>query len=98
MAQKETAAQRRARIEMLLADFANRSEELRKLTKIVDGLKEQIKEIPEGKYGEWMRSSGTPREMLDQTAVKAFYAKHGEPLPTKMSAAPALVRPVAGAK
>lgn len=91
---RETAAQRKRRFEMLLADYANRSEELRKLSKIVDGLKEQVREIPEGKYGEWERSAGTPREITDQAAVKAHYAAIGEPMPTRMTEAPIQVRPV----
>jgi hypothetical protein len=94
MAVKETAAQKKRRFEMTLADYANRAEELRKLTKIVEGLKEQVREIPAGKYGEWERSSGTPREITDQAAVKAHYAAIGETMPTRMTDAPLLVRPV----
>lgn len=94
MAVRETAAQKKRRYEMLLADYAVRSEEFRKLSKIVDGLKEQVREIPEGKYGEWERSSGTPREITDQVAIKARFAALGESLPTRMTEAPLLVRPV----
>lgn len=96
MAVRETAAQKKRRYEMLLADYAARADELRKLTKIVDGLKEQVREVPEGKYGEWERSSGTPREITDQAAVKARFAALGEVLPTRMTDAPLLVRPVVG--
>jgi hypothetical protein len=96
MAVRETAAQKRTRIAMLLADYSNRTSEYRKLAKIVDGLKEQVKEIAPGTYGEWQRSSGTPREILDQNAIKAKYAELGLTLPTKMSDAPIVVRPVAG--
>lgn len=92
---RETAAQKRTRISMLLADYSNRAAELRKLVKIVDGLKEQVKEIDPGTYGDWQRSSGTPREILDQQAVKAKYAELGLTLPVKMSDAPIVVRPVA---
>jgi hypothetical protein len=91
---RETAAQRRTRIEMLLADYQNRSSELRKLVKIVDGLKEQVKEVAPGTYGEWQRSTGTPREILDQAAIKAKYAELGLTLPTKMTDAPIVVSPV----
>jgi hypothetical protein len=96
MAIKETAAQRRTRIGMLLADYDARSRELRKLQSIVKGLKEQIEEIPEGTYGEWVRSHGTPREIVDQAAIKAKFTELGEPLPMKMTAAPILVLPKAG--
>lgn len=96
MAVKETAAQRKTRYAMLLADYDARSRELRKLDSIVKGLKEQIAEIPEGTYGEWTRSHGTPREIVDQAAIKARFAELGEVLPTKMTSAPILVIPKAG--
>lgn len=89
-----TAAQKRKLAEMLLADYANRAAELRKLTKIVDGLKEQVRELEPGTYGTWTRGVGTPRAVLDHAAVKAFYARHGEDLPTKMTEAPIVVTPV----
>lgn len=93
---KETAAARRSRISMLLADYDARSRELRKLAKDVDSLKEQIREIPPGTYGEWTRAEGTPREITDQAAVKAHYAEIGLPLPTKMTEPPVIVTPAAG--
>jgi hypothetical protein len=96
MATRETAAQRKTRIGMLLADYDARSRELRKLQSIVKGLKEQIEEVPEGTYGEWTRSHGTPREIVDQAAIKARFTELGEPLPMKMTAAPILVIPKAG--
>lgn len=96
MAAKETAAQRKRRFEMICADYDARSRELRKLESIVKGLKEQVREIPEGTYGEWTRSHGTAREIVDQAAVKTHYATIGEPLPTKMTEAPILVIPKAG--
>lgn len=91
---RETAAQKRTRISMLLADYSNRSAELRKLVKIVDGLKEQVREIDPGTYGDWQRSTGTPREILDQAAIKAKYAELGLTLPTKMTDAPIVVTAV----
>lgn len=94
MAARETAAQRKTRIGHLLADYDNRSKELRKLVKIVDGLKEQVREIPDGKYGDWERSEGTPREILDQAAVKREYAARGDALPMTMTSAPIVVKPV----
>lgn len=96
MATKETAAQRKTRISMLLADYSNRAAELRKLSKIVDGLKEQVREIPSGTYGEWERAEGTPREIVDQVAVKKHYAEAGLVMPVKMTEAPLVVRPVVG--
>lgn len=93
---RETVAQRKTRIALLLADFDNRNRELRKLQKIVEGLKEQVKDVPVGDYGEWTRSAGTPREITDHAAVKAHYAEIGEAMPTKMTEAPVIVTPRAG--
>jgi hypothetical protein len=90
---RETAAQRRTRIAMLLADYDARSRELRKLTKIVDGLKEQIREVDAGTYGDWIRGHGTPREIMDMAAVKQDYADRGKPVPMKVTEAPIVVSP-----
>lgn len=93
---RETAAQRRTRIAMLLADYDARSRELRKLAKDVDSLKAQVREIEPGTYGDWVRGTGTPREIPDAAAIKAAYAERGEPIPTKMTEAPVTVTMVAG--
>ena len=91
MAQRETAAQKRNRIAMLLADYDARSRDLRKLTKDVDTLKEQVREIPAGTYGEWTRAEGTPRTIVDHAAVKKYFSEHGAELPTKTTEAPIIV-------
>lgn len=88
---KETAAARRTRIEGLLSHYDEASRQLRKLAKDVDSMKEQIKEIPPGTYGEWIRSAGTPREIMDQQAVKRDYEERGATLPTKTTDAPIVV-------
>jgi uncharacterized protein (DUF58 family) len=93
---RETAAQKKTRIAMLLADFANRSSELRKLQTIVDGLKEQVREIAPGTYGEWSRADGTPREILDQKEAKRLLIAKGIDVPMVMSQPPLVVKPVAG--
>lgn len=98
MAARETKAQKTTRVGMLLADYDARSRELRKLTKEVDSLKAQVKEVDPGTYGDWIVSTGTPREILDQAAVKAGYAARGESLPTKTTDAPVIVSMVAAAK
>lgn len=95
---KETAAQRRTRIAMLLADYDARSRELRKLAKAVDEMKAQIKEIDPGAYGDFTLSRGTPREILDQRAAKDALTKAGLPIPTTMTDAPIVVSPKAAAK
>lgn len=89
---RETKAQRTSRITMLLAEYDARSLELRKLTKEVDNLKLQVKELDPGEYGDWILATGTPREITDQAAVKADYAARGVPMPTKMTDPPVIVR------
>lgn len=93
---RETAAQRRTRVALLLADYDARSRELRKLMKIVDGLKEQVREVPVGTYGEWVRSEGTPREIMDQAAVKQDFADRGLTVPVKLTDPPIVVSPKVG--
>lgn len=88
---RETAAAKRSRIEGLLADYDDKSRQLRKLAKDVDSLKDQIRDVPPGTYGEWIRSAGTPREIMDQAAVKRQYEERGETLPTKTTDAPIVV-------
>jgi hypothetical protein len=90
---RETAAQKKTRISMLLADYANRSADLRKLAKIVDGLKEQVKEIEPGAYGDWTLAKGTAREILDQPAARKALAEAGLEIPMKMTDAPVVVSP-----
>jgi hypothetical protein len=96
MATRETKAARASRVSMLLADFDARSKELNKLQAIVKGLKAQVAEIEVGTYGEWIRTEGTPRNMLDQPAVLADYAARGVEPPMKLTKAPVQVTPVAG--
>jgi hypothetical protein len=93
---RETAAQKRSRISLLLADYDARNRELRKLETIVKGLKEQVKEIEPGTYGEWIRSEGTPREILDQAAAKKLIIQLGAEVPMVMTSAPVVVTPKAG--
>ena len=88
---RETAAQKRTRISMLLADYDARSRELRKLTKEVETLKAEVREVEPGTYGEWIRGTGTAREITDQQAVKEDYKARGVPMPTKMTEPPVTV-------
>lgn len=88
---RETKAQKTTRVGMLLAEYDARSRELRKLAKDVDALKEQIREIEPGTYGDWIRSQGTPREILDQAQAKILLTDAGLDIPTKMTDAPVIV-------
>ena len=93
MVAKESAAARKIRFAMLLADYDARSRELRKITKEVETLKAQVKDIVPGTYGDFVLSHGTAREIVDQQAIKTAYAARGEQLPTKMTSAPVIVTP-----
>ena len=91
---RETKAARISRLSMLLADYDDKSRQLRKLQKDVDDLKKQIAEVPSGTYGDWVRGEGTPRELLDQAEAKRLLTENGLPVPTKMTSAPITVSPV----
>ena len=88
---KETKAQRTSRVSLLLGEFDARSKELNKLQTIVKGLKAQVQEIEPGTFGDWIRAEGTPRSILDQSAVRQDYANRGVPLPMKATDAPIVV-------
>lgn len=90
---KETAAQRKTRIGMMLADYDDKSRQLRKLAKDVDQLKEQIKEEEPGTYGDWIYSKGTPRQILNQRAAKDELTKAGIEIPMQTTDAPIVVNP-----
>jgi hypothetical protein len=90
---KETAAQRKIRIGMLLADYDNQNRALLKLQKAVKDLKTQIKEIDPGTYGDWTLTTGTPREILDQRGAKDALTKAGIPIPMVMTDPPIVINP-----
>lgn len=85
---RETKAQKTTRVAMLLADYDAQSRALRKLTKAVDELKEAVKAIEPGTFGDWTYAHGTPREILDQPAARAALKEAGIEVPTKMTDAP----------
>jgi hypothetical protein len=88
---RETKTAMHARVGALLADFDARNREINKLKKIADGLKEQIKEIDPGTYGDWVLAKGTPREVLDQRAARELLTQHGVEVPMKLTDAPIVV-------
>jgi hypothetical protein len=92
---RETKAAMTARVSALLADFDARNREINKLSKIRDGLKEQIKELAHGTYGDWVLAGGTPRENLDQREAKRLLTEAGIEVPMRMSDAPIVVSPKA---
>jgi hypothetical protein len=97
MVKRETIKQRNARVADLLAHYHEVMAQLRKLENEADGLKEQVREIDPGTYDGWEREDGTPREIMDQQAVKADYAKRRVEVPMTTTRPPLVVRPVATA-
>lgn len=92
MARKETAAQRKTRIAMLLADYDARSRELRKLAKDVDEMKKQIRaDVTPGTYGDFTYATGTPRQILDQPAAREAMTRAGIVIPTTTTEPPIVV-------
>lgn len=87
---RETKAQKNARVGALLADYDEKSRQLRKLEKDVKDMKERIRELAEGTYGEWMFTLGTTREIMDQGQVQKDYAEQGKEVP-KMTTQPQIV-------
>lgn len=88
---RETVKQRNTRVSILLAAYDADSAQLRKLAKDVETMKEEIRKLDPGSYGEWQYSTGTPREIMDQAAVKRAYQERGDTLPTKTTEAPIVV-------
>jgi hypothetical protein len=78
---RETAAQKKSRLSALLAEYDARNRELSKLTTIVRGLKEQLREIQPGTYGDWNLSFSTPRQILDQPKARALLTAAGVEVP-----------------
>ena len=94
---RETKIQRNARVSALLAEYDATMAALRKYEKTAKDLKEQVREIEPGPYGDWTLALGTAREIMDQQAVVADYKARGAKLPTKMTTPPLVVQPAARA-
>lgn len=95
---RETKAQKAARVALLLADYDAKCRELRKLGKTVDQLKEEIRTLDPGTYGEWMYAQGGTREILDQEAAKRWITDHGGEVPMTETRPSVVVRHVADTK
>lgn len=92
---RETKAQKNARVGALLADYDEKSRQLSKLESDVKDLKERIRELTEGTYGEWSLAWGTPRAILDQPQVRKDYAAEGKEVPKVLTQPPIVVKHVA---
>lgn len=88
---RETKAQKDARVGALLAEYDEKSRALRKLEADVKDMKDRIRELPTGQYGEWIFGYGTPREIMDQKQVQKDYADQGKDVPKMTTAAPLVI-------
>lgn len=88
---RETKAQKNARIGALLADYDDKARQLRKLESDVKDLKERIRDLEVGTYGEWSYAHGTPRAILDQDAAKKWITEHDGKVPMVMTRPPIVV-------
>lgn len=88
---RESKKARDARVSTLLAQYDAENRALNKLTATVKALKEQVRELDYGTYGDWQYAGGTPREQLDQRAAKEALTAAGIPIPTKATEAPIVV-------
>ena len=89
---RETKLQKGRRIERLLADYSAAHDRFRKVKRDFDQLKEEVRHVAPGSYGEWERADGTAREVTDMDAVRAHYRELGEEVPTKATESPVIVR------
>lgn len=92
---RETKRQRDERVGALLAEYDERSRQLRKLDKDVKDLKERVRELNEGQYGEWLFTLGVQREILDQSQVQKDYADQGKSVPKVLTQPQIVVKHVA---
>lgn len=86
----------KAQIGMLLADLEAAQVDKRKAEKREKDLKEEIGELSlkEGVYGDMSYALGTPREIMDQPAVRELVKANGLKVPTKFTEAPMVVKRV----
>lgn len=87
---RETKAQKNARVGALLAEYDEKSRQLRKLEKDVKDMKVRVRELDEGTYGEWLFTLGAGREIMDQAQVQKDYADQGKDVP-KITTQPSIV-------
>lgn len=86
----------KAQIGMILADYDAAIRDQRKAEKRAAELKAEIRDLDlkEGTYGAMTFGYGTPREILDQPRAKEALKAAGLEVPTTMTTAPLVVKPV----
>jgi hypothetical protein len=86
----------KAQIGLMLADYDAAIRDQRKAEKRAAELKAEIRalNLKEGAYGPMTFSWGTPREILDQPKAREALKAAGVEVPTAMTSAPIVVKPV----
>jgi hypothetical protein len=86
----------KTQIGMMLADYDAAIRDQRKAEKRAAELKAEIRELnlKDGTYGTMTFALGTPREILDQPKAREVLKAAGIPIPTAMTTAPIVVKPV----
>jgi hypothetical protein len=88
----------KAQIGLILADYDAAIRDQRKAEKRAAELKAEIRDmsLKDGTYGTMTYALGTPREILDQPKARELLKAAGVPVPTTMTTAPLVIKPVAG--
>lgn len=86
----------KTQIGMILADYDAAIRDQRKAEKRAAELKAEIRDLnlKDGPYGTMTFALGTPREILDQPKTREVLKAHGIPVPTQMTTAPIVVKPI----
>lgn len=86
----------KTQIGMILADYDAAIRDQRKAEKRAAELKAEIRELnlKDGAYGSMTFATGTPREILDQPKARELLKANGVPVPTVLTTAPIVVKPV----
>lgn len=91
MAPRMTAARRE--IEAKLAEFYTANEAKRKADADYRRARKAIEDVPDGQFGEYLKTYGNPRTITDNDAVAKHFSQLHETVPTKQ-AFPLVVRKV----
>lgn len=92
---RETKAAKAARVGALCAEYSRLTEQVAKAEADLKTIKEQLREVEAGAYGDWSLGFGKPRVILDHSAVRQAYAERGEAVPMTRTTPPLNVKPKA---
>lgn len=86
----------KVQIGMILADYDAAIRDQRKAEKRAAELKAEIRKLnlKDGAYGAMTFAYGTPREILDQPKAREVLKAAGLTVPTQMTSAPLVVKPI----